>query len=1355
MSGSRPVIMEVTARIRSNVACTVECPSSSTTTTVALPSFATDRLPSSRPIDQRWDRSRGIIFASRRPTGCDHTWNSANGIVFTNVPTPTSSTVRTYASRDAARTGQSPAARVGSQSLGLGGFAPSPEAYNKVCAEVELLKGRLQQAEECHRAELAAQKPENQLAEQRQSFAKERADLEATQRQEVQALHGRIEEQFTQLQKLRAELKEIQSARAKAEDLNAEFQEKIRSLTTSDAENRGEVQKLRAEKESNEYTISQLEEAQRTNRDELKRIQADFQQFRDESTPQWDSNQPLIARAKEEASVVVRRELEPQIHTLRTELEKERDDLSAARQNIETLSSELEQSRRTIKDLKVSIESEKEAHSKTLTSLQARHRLADENAKAEIEELKTSIRSLKTSLVPRRERQQQRQTYDAYHSLWDIGFREPSSIGQMHMAQACRAINDSLLYWRQVQAQFFSSSALLAARRKHPQLLKEIQVFIEGKISGERSALHRSLEVRKEVDISVVRTFQAAHMSRALTRNFFYRHETETELIDMSLYADLGFALDDLADNTEGLDRRAVKHSRQLLWEVRNLMKLHLLQASPGATKAIHVLGKDVEPHIQRLRRDIGDGRAAERSPELTAVFEDYKLTLRDQQALHDAIARRVMIEASLDKAKFATSEMEFDAAIHKEKSEIERRIKDRLKSFTGSGFRSLDMRAVAAKVPRIPVRAARSTINSRKVAKPIVTKTRSLLSESAAAKLLAKMSGWETLISYEKTNIEKVERRRRLAAEADPVDSEALKRCDVKIKIAKRQIIRAKQHLLHAEATLKQSGRSSTLLSSSPGGLKPTAKLQASRAFQPSIPTDDLIRACYRHGHHSEKDVDLPISTINQLPVHDRSRQDLNVERATISGEMGLDVTPTQPSAITSTQATSSLKEQYWSHKQYKDCNGRAPSVYYCTSYETAERQARLFLDEPVLGFDLEWESFASLKTHGARQTASLVQLACKDKIGLFHLACFKGTADDNLMPPSLRTILLSPSITKTGVNVVGDVNRIRQVFGIDMKGTFELSHLYRVVKYSQDSPSLVNFTLVSLATQVSDILGLPLKKDETRVSRWSSKLNAQQIDYAAADAYAGYQLYIELERRRMLMDPLPPRPEFFETLAPLVLGDGTKVMRRIRKSRKTEAEGVAEDADENEEFFDAVESIEEDPTMPLSQSAPGSITDEIVYPVLPLPNDSSMSEKMSIPEEAELKQNALQKLQSVVQSRGPAATLPTHPETRAADDWARTFLLSVARGIGSHTSQPRRVAHASTLRAYHLWHKQNFDLRQVAAFCRDPPLALTTVASYVMTACNEENLPFSKTRAADVLDALPLVVKGKYERMIDLRGE
>jgi hypothetical protein len=457
-----------------------------------------------------------------------------------------------------------------------------------------------------------------------------------------------------------------------------------------------------------------------------------------------------------------------------------------------------------------------------------------------------------------------------------------------------------------------------------------------------------------------------------------------------------------------------------------------------------------------------------------------------------------------------------------------------------------------------------------------------------------------------------------------------------------------------------------------------------------------------------------------------------------------------------------------HWTHKLYKNSKGQAPVVFYCTSYETCERQAKMFLNEPIVGFDLEWETFASLKKHGAKQNVSLIQIASESQIGLFHVACFKGTTLEELMPPSLRTLLESESITKTGVNVVGDANRLRTFFQIEMKGLVELSHLYRIVRYSEQSPDMVNFKLCGLAMQVKDILRLPLKKDETRVSRWSSKLNAQQIEYAAADAYAGFHLYHALENLRIVMDPRPPRPAFYETLSPLVLPDGTKVYRTERKTvpskKKATESSVSDEIRESEEFFDALEVLDDkEDVSRLSSSnnisgCDDSDASEIIYPKLPTGNNARSCHAENTYAETSVASDAHGNNQAAalpLRTRTGVA-LPSHPETRSADSWAQAFLAAKAsidhkKDTGARLQKP---INASTLRAYHLWHEQNFEITQVAAFCRQPPLALTTVATYVMSAIKEEGLPFDAERAQEVLKALPASIKGRYARFVGARS-
>ncbi|TKA27758.1 hypothetical protein B0A50_04859 [Salinomyces thailandicus] len=307
-----------------------------------------------------------------------------------------------------------------------------------------------------------------------------------------------------------------------------------------------------------------------------------------------------------------------------------------------------------------------------------------------------------------------------------------------------------------------------------------------------------------------------------------------------------------------------------------------------------------------------------------------------------------------------------------------------------------------------------------------------------------------------------------------------------------------------------------------------------------------------------------------------------------------------------------------FWSYKLYQNHEGDRPKVHFCTTLKQAEEQAQKFIDEPVLGFDIEWEPYrkATLKDN-----VSLIQIAAGGKIGIFHLARFFGDTVEQLMPPSLRQILQSENTIKAGVNVAGDATRLRNHLNVDMRGLFELSHLYKVVHYSATQPHLINKRMMSLAEQVQKVLLLPLKKDDVRTSAWAKQLNSQQMEYSASDAYAGFQLFHALEAKRTAMDPVPPRPAFYERHEPLVLGDGTIAGPKAKLSSARKAHDADEDGEE--EFYDALET--QTPNELQSDAVAAGVPlagPSISYPTLPsLNTDSQMGPeaKTSMPQDRE----------------------------------------------------------------------------------------------------------------------------------------
>ncbi|KAK3715665.1 hypothetical protein LTR37_006890 [Vermiconidia calcicola] len=443
---------------------------------------------------------------------------------------------------------------------------------------------------------------------------------------------------------------------------------------------------------------------------------------------------------------------------------------------------------------------------------------------------------------------------------------------------------------------------------------------------------------------------------------------------------------------------------------------------------------------------------------------------------------------------------------------------------------------------------------------------------------------------------------------------------------------------------------------------------------------------------------------------------------------------------------ASKNTQAAFWSYKLYKNAEGKTPSIHYCTTLEQTEAQAKQFLNQPVIGFDIEWEIGAQPGKASIKNNVSLIQIATEDKIGLFQLALFKGDKPEELMAPSLRAILKSPEVTKAGVNISGDARRLSECLDVKMSGLFELSHLYNVVMYSECTPHKVNRKLCKMADQVQNILLLPLKKDDVRTSAWSKRLRLDQTEYAASDAYAGFRLYHALEARRKKMDPMPPRPAFWEEQKPLQLGNGQLVVPKKsalkRKVDQVDEKDEVEPDDECEEYFDAVDNME---TLELDSSQTGGVPlsgVDIAYPTLPSlePGQDIVAadpDQVTNGEEITSAESNKSTVKSARRQHPPPSS-----EVTQADEWAASWRASLPAEYNL------KVGHAS-LRAYNMWHEQKLSCKEVASFLRDPPLSALTVASYVMQALKEENLPYDAARVMEPLEILPKSVHGRYQKI------
>ena len=185
-----------------------------------------------------------------------------------------------------------------------------------------------------------------------------------------------------------------------------------------------------------------------------------------------------------------------------------------------------------------------------------------------------------------------------------------------------------------------------------------------------------------------------------------------------------------------------------------------------------------------------------------------------------------------------------------------------------------------------------------------------------------------------------------------------------------------------------------------------------------------------------------------------------------------------------------------YWQYSLYRGPDGKNQSVkvHYCKSKETMESVSQMFVGEKILGFDIEWMAQAKAIDE-VKRNVSLIQIASEERIALFHIARFpRASVAADYVAPTFRKIMESSSITKVGVAIKGDSTRLRKFLNIDCNGLFELSYLYKLIKYYPNDMAQINKMSVSLSQQVKEHLQLPLLKGAVQTSDWSKDLDYDQ---------------------------------------------------------------------------------------------------------------------------------------------------------------------------------------------------------------------------------------------------------------------
>ncbi|KAL2263605.1 hypothetical protein VTK26DRAFT_6072 [Humicola hyalothermophila] len=434
---------------------------------------------------------------------------------------------------------------------------------------------------------------------------------------------------------------------------------------------------------------------------------------------------------------------------------------------------------------------------------------------------------------------------------------------------------------------------------------------------------------------------------------------------------------------------------------------------------------------------------------------------------------------------------------------------------------------------------------------------------------------------------------------------------------------------------------------------------------------------------------------------------------------------------------------QSFWNYTMYRGPGedgslSAKVKVHYCTSPHTTERTLKqYFVGEKILGFDLEWAGDAQ-KSQGPRKNVSLVQLATPSRIGLFHLAAYAQYAP--LVTPTLKQILEDPEVTKLGVWIKGDCTRLSTYLGINARGIFELSHLYKLVKYSSSGEyNLINKKIVSLANQAKDCLGLPLfKGSHVRASDWSQPLRMDQIMYSASDAYAAIQIFATLNHQRENLNPTPPLPHHAELNLPIRLAEGV-LKTPTTKEQEADADDAAEEKPVATEGSEALPAIapgtinmsvtlepEDDnpPSPPSPATGPAPTTETAIATTTATTTTSPSTETKN--------KHRTSTIATTTTTASPSPKPPTDARVVEASLWAAQFRLA----------HPKTRAAPCSLRAYYLWHHHQHHHHhhgaglpptEVAALLRDPPLQPSTVATYILDAIRLGRLPFERRRLRD----------------------
>lgn len=152
----------------------------------------------------------------------------------------------------------------------------------------------------------------------------------------------------------------------------------------------------------------------------------------------------------------------------------------------------------------------------------------------------------------------------------------------------------------------------------------------------------------------------------------------------------------------------------------------------------------------------------------------------------------------------------------------------------------------------------------------------------------------------------------------------------------------------------------------------------------------------------------------------------------------------------------------------------------------------------EGVAGFDTETRPAF---TKGESHLPCLIQVATARRVHLFQLSRLDCSA-------AAAELLGSPAIVKTGVGLKYDLGQLKLLFPFDAASVLDLGAVAK--RHGLEQSGVRNLAGI--------FLGFRIPKG-TRTSNWAApRLSAQQIGYAATDAWACRELYLRFQGLGML---------------------------------------------------------------------------------------------------------------------------------------------------------------------------------------------------------------------------------------------